>query len=401
MKKILFLINRLDGGGAEKSLVSLLLELEDYQNEYEFHLLLPRKEGLFYKDIPSYVKQIEIPAELVCMTTSIISRAFWKNCTFNTFKRKIAWVLGKIRNKGLSYGRVEQELWRLWSDVLPVHEEEYDTAISYMNGYPNYYIVDKVKAQKKILWIHNEYKKIGYDRIFDANYYNIADYIATISDPCKDNFLEVFPLLGNKLQIIENISSLKIINSMADLKEDDAKFVWEIGEVAILSVGRLVEQKAFDLAIETASYLKKNKVNFKWFILGKGPLEKKLLKLTKQLGVDDRVIFIGEKSNPYFYMSKVDIFVQSSLYEGKSIVLDEAKMLCKPIVVTNYQTVAASIKDRNTGLISDMKPESLGDAINEIISNKELKDKLVSNLKSLNHDKNEAKMNFLRLLEAK
>ena len=96
-------------------------------------------------------------------------------------------------------------------------------------------------------------------------------------------------------------------------------------------------------------------------------LEYDLFDSIKEKGLDDNMIFVGIQSNPYPYMKLSDIYVQPSRYEGKSISLDEAKILCKPIVVTNFSTVGDQFANRKNGTICDMNGEALADAIIELI----------------------------------
>ena len=149
----------------------------------------------------------------------------------------------------------------------------------------------------------------------------------------------------------------------------------------LLSVGRLGEQKGFDLAIKSAKVLKDRGVNFIWIILGEGPDRKKLQEQIDADDLNNNVKMIGIRSNPYVYIKKCDIFVQTSRFEGKSIVLDEAKIFCKPIVVTNYPTVGDSIVDGQNGLIVEMDECSIADGIQRLLENTTLAESFVSELR--------------------
>lgn len=126
----------------------------------------------------------------------------------------------------------------------------------------------------------------------------------------------------------------------------------------VLSVGRLSKQKGFDLAIEAARILKEKGFHFKWFIIGSGKLEKELKQKVLKFNIDDYIEFLGKRENPYPYILNCDILVQPSRYEGKSVVLDEAKILCKPIVVTNYPTVIDQINEKE-GLVTEISADEI------------------------------------------
>ena len=93
-----------------------------------------------------------------------------------------------------------------------------------------------------------------------------------------------------------------------------------------------------------------------------------------------RFIMLGEKSNPYPYIGQCDIYVQPSLFEGKSIAIDEAKCLCRPIVVTDFSTVHDQITDGVNGLICRMDKINMADKIEYLIENKRERTRLTENL---------------------
>ena len=72
--------------------------------------------------------------------------------------KKLLWQKKRILLKGCTSGVLEQQLWKLWKNKIPKLNKEYDIAISYLNGYTNYYVIDKVLAKKENLWIHNDYQ---------------------------------------------------------------------------------------------------------------------------------------------------------------------------------------------------------------------------------------------------
>lgn len=382
-KKILFVINALDGGGAEKSLVSLLHELEKYKNEYSIDLLIPYEKGLFYEQIPGYVHKASISEPLYYMTHPIKDLLKNKKVNLMYWIKKLQWIIKQKRLINASSGMREQALWALWKQSIPVLEDYYDIAVSYLNGCPNYFVMDKVNARKKILWIHNEYQKIGYDSKYDEEYYREADEIVTISDSCAESFIDIFPQFSKKIKVIENISSGKLIHQMADEAMLDDEFK-AYGGYKILSIGRLVEQKNFILAIESAKTLRDSApgLNFKWFFIGKGPLEDELRTAVEQYALQDTVYFLGVRANPYPYIRQADIFAQTSLFEGKSIVIDEAKILQKSIVCTNYTTVRDSLEDGVTGLVVEMNAVAISKAIKRLLEDEDLQNKLKQNLQS-------------------
>lgn len=373
MKNILIVIHSLGCGGAEKSLVTLLNTLP--KDKWNIDLLIGDYYGVFLSKIPEYVNIIRDNYAFENYSAPV-SRRRRKFLNINNLFCQLKWqMLSSKMKKDKNIGEFR---WKIWGSHLPKLKKKYDLAVSYMNGYPNYYVIDKVDAKRKILWVHNEFEKMGYDYDFEKPYYDKADRIVTISQACVDSILNVYPEYKAKTLVLENISSQTAINAMAEEKIEDNYFNYT--GYRLLSVGRLNSQKGFDIAIKSAKILKDLKFDFLWYILGEGELRNELTKLIQANHLEDNVKLVGIKENPYPYIKNCDIFVQSSRFEGKSIVLDEAKILCKPLVVTNYVTAHNSIKSGENGLLVDIDEKSVANAIIELLTDENLRNKFVGNL---------------------
>ena len=381
MKRILIVIQDMESGGGQKSLLSFLkcLENSGKVEQYQIDLIVAKPTGIFYTQIPSSIHLCSTPKELMWLGSPLGDRVLKNSFSIKGLCGKAKWIIGKRIKLFSSDLNEEQKLWTCWKKLIPQNKNRYDIAISYMNGFPNYYVMDKVCAQKKVLWIHNEYQKLRYNVEFDRPYYESCDRIITISQKCLESFVEVFPTLKNKISILENITIKKDILNLGN--DGVAVEFEEQNRVKLLSVGRLGAQKGFDLAIKSAKVLKDRGVDFIWIILGEGPDRKKLQEQIDADEINNNVKLIGIRSNPYVYIKKCDIFVQTSRFEGKSIVLDEAKIFCKPIVVTNYPTVGDSIVDGQNGLIVEMDECSIADGIQRLLENTILAESFVSELR--------------------
>ena len=146
-------------------------------------------------------------------------------------------------------------------------------------------------------------------------------------------------------------------------------------------------------------YGKKNNIKFKWFVLGSGELEAELKAMIKAEGVEDNFILLGTRENPYAYIKNCDLFVQPSRYEGKSVVIDETKILKKPIVVTNYPTVKDQIMDGKEGMIVDMTPEGIADGIIKMAGSEELRMEYVNFLSSQEYGNQKEIDKYLELID--
>lgn len=365
-KKILVVQGSLQAGGAEKATVSFLNTLP--QERYEVDLMLSSRTGLFYKQVPEWVNIIDAPYPFNCLAHKPVDWRFYvKHSPFMWVKKVIRTYIAKHQLEL----HLIQSLWKQWRDDIPVFDKEYDIAYGGQEGCANYYIIDKVKAKRKILWIHNDYEKLEYVDDFDRTYFKRASVVATMSPKARDILQKHFPESADHIWFLENITNGSMIRKMAAEDIDDNQFKLVEG-VNLVSVGRLSLPKNFGRAVRVASVLKKRGVVFHWTIVGEGPLRSTLESQAKELGVDDVVSFIGLRSNPYQYVSKSDILVVTSDYEGRSIAIDESQVLGIPVITTNYPTAKDAVVDGETGLICDMTPEAIADAVMRLESDKSL-----------------------------
>ena len=160
-----------------------------------------------------------------------------------------------------------------------------------------------------------------------------------------------------------------------------------------------MEQKGYDYAIEAASSLKKRGVKFLWYVLGEGELRKMLEDLIEKNDLKDEFKLVGIKENPFPYVVACDIFAQTSRYEGKSIALDEAKILCKPILLTNYVTAKASVTNGVNGMIVDMNPEAIAEGLYKMSTDQEIKHKFVHQLQSESNSNEVEIKKYIDLIE--
>lgn len=241
-------------------------------------------------------------------------------------------------------------------------EGNYDIAVGFLEGEASYYVIDKVNAEKKILWIHNDFNEIkkNEDAKIYENYFQKADSVVSISDKCVQILKQNYPKLTNKFYCLPNLTSGSLLKKMSEEFEVPE---YEKNKFNILSIGRLTRQKGYDFAIDAMKILKKKYSDIHWWIIGAGELEEQLKKQVKDNELEEYITFLGLKANPYPYIRSCDLLVQPSRWEGKSVVLDEAKILAKPILATNYSTIKDQLKDKKEGLITDISPNAIAEGI--------------------------------------
>lgn len=373
-KKLLFVIPSLDAGGAEKSLVNLLNEF-DFE-KYEVHLFMMTRRGVFISQLPAKVKILPESPDYQTFSTK-----FHKSIVtfFLQGKLKLVWnkLLFTFYNRTIkNHVLAEQKNWRFLKHFFYSIPKGYDVAIGYLEKTANNIVADCVCAERKIGYIHTDYKKMGMFANYDISTFKKLDYIATVSENCLATLKDIFPNFASKFKVIENVSSPRNIFRLANEK------VFErFNKPTIVSVGRLTELKNLGMAIKASAILKEKGYDFEWTIIGEGEQRETLQNLIKEKKLQGVVKLVGLKKNPYPYIAKSFMYVQPSKFEGKSIAIDEAKILLKPIVVTNFPTVYDQINHEETGLVCGMNETDLANAIERLFTDEELRAHLTENLR--------------------
>lgn len=377
-KNILFVMPSLSAGGGEKSLVNLLAQIN--YDLFNVDLFLLNQEGLFMEFLPKQVNLVSSSRAYQLFSLPLIRsiNSLIINGEFSLAFHRLVFTIQNRRAKNISIR--EQTTWKYLSKAFTKLEKEYDVAIGFLEKTATYFCVDKVKATKKIGWVHIDYDKLGMNPTFDRAYFNQLNHIITVSEECANVMKKRFPEEESKVEVIYNIVSPTIINNMAKTQNTDL-YDRKKGEKVILSIGRLHPQKGFELAIEACKLLIERGQLIHWYIIGEGEEREKLTHLIQINQLENYITLLGLKSNPYPFIKQADLYVQPSRFEGKSIAIDEAKILNKPIIVTNFSTAKDQIQDRVNGLIVDMNPESLAIGIQELISHSDLQNQLIQNLK--------------------
>ena len=355
MKKLLFVLFSMDFGGSERSLVNLLHELP--RDKYEVDILLFQKRGRLLAQLPDWVRVLETPKDLNGLYAPA-HRAGSK-----LFTKVIGTLCAKIARKT----RKERAAYRwkhFYCPKIKMLPQEYDVAVAYGGAALVYYVGDRVKAKRKLIWIHTDYRTGKYSARDDRPYFAAADGIVSISKACVDVLKEEFPEFGDKIHCIANITSATLIEKRA---EEFIPEEYDADGCNLLSVGRLVPEKGFDLAVEAASIMKKSGLRFRWFVLGDGRQRKELTKQIRDMDVEDCFLLLGGRSNPYPYMKHCTALIQPSRLEGKSLVLDEAKILATPIVATEYLTVRDQIIEGKEGCITPITAQGIAQGILDLM----------------------------------
>ncbi len=366
----------LELGGAEMSLIGLLNALDPAKVDVDLFIYCHR--GPLMKFIPKWVNLlpentayavIESPIAVALKRghLGVVAGRLMAKLKCQQFRRHYpakgddAAIMQYVGNY------VTPWLPRINPDV------EYDLCISYLT--PHNIGRDKVRAKKRLAWIHTDYSTVDIDVVRELPVWGAYDHIASISHDVTSSFLNAFPSLSDRIIEIENILSADFVHSRAERSV-------ELPEtVRLLSIGRYCTAKNYDNVPDICRRLRLQGVDAKWYIIGFGGSEELIRQRIAEAGMEEHVILLGKKDNPYPYIKACDIYVQPSRYEGKSITVREAQILCKPVVVTNYPTASSQIKNGVDGVIVPLDNEGCARGLADFIADTALQQRIVDYLR--------------------
>lgn len=375
-KSVLICSHAMEIGGAERSLLDLLYTF-DYE-QYSVDLFLYRHSGEWMKDIPDKVnllpESIKYSSLLVPMIELMGKRQFGVLAG-----RFVGRLLAKLYNKSHSFARsaVGIEYSHKYTKAFMPQinpNKKYDLAISFLT--PHYFVIEKVRADIKIAWIHTDYSTVDVNINSELKMWSGYDYIVSISNDCTKSFLKKFPSLSGKIIEIENILSADLINKKS-VEFIPSEFDNEC--LKLLSIGRFSDAKNFDNVPEICKKIIEKGLNFKWYLIGYGGDEQLIRDKIAEFNMKDNVIILGKKENPYPYIKACDAYIQPSRYEGKSVAVREAQILKKPVIITDYATAHSQLKGGYDGIIVPMDNEGCAHGIYKVLTDKKLMEQLSYN----------------------
>ena len=369
--RILILMHYMELGGAESALLGLLQSVDParvdvdvfiYDHRGELMQYVPTDKIHLLPEVTAY-KMIERPF-MVCVTSGHIGVALGRWLAKKTVDKSPV-PAGKDNIR--IYTRVADWVEHFVPKIQP--DVEYDLAISFLM--PHNYVVKKVRAKKKLGWIHTDYSTVHVDVKRELPVWSKLDYIASISEEVGEKFVETFPTLKDKIISIENILSSSFIRQRAE--EEAVSLDNHPSTVKLLTIGRFSSPKKMEEIPLICRRIVDYGIDLKWYIIGYGSaeIEQEVRDNAKREGVSDRVILLGKKENPYPYIKACDIYVQPSRYEGKSITVREAQILCKPVIVTNYPTASSQIQSGLDGVIVPLQVDACARGMADFIRDKE------------------------------
>lgn len=364
-KKILFVLDSLRIGGAEKSLITLL-SLLDYER-FDVDLQLITRTGKFLSYVPREVNILPSTA-----WEQYIALPLWKKF----FKISLSWTrlytAFILRTKKIIGREIDVFMWKTISPHINTLEKDYDVAIGYGQYAPSFFVVDKVNAKRKVGYMNTIISPpkslLG---TLQQNFQNL-DFIVAVSKDAKDSIVKLFPDFNNRIEVIKDSISKSNIERMA---QEYTPLFPEGSVLRIATAARLYDgAKGMDILLKTALYLKNKGVNYHWVVMGNGGYRPQMDSFIKENHLEQNLLLLGETPNPYPYIKHATLYVQTSRFEGYGLALAEARLLNTPIVTTSYEGWEMQMLHLKNGYVAGMSPESVGDAIIYMLEHPELRE---------------------------
>ena len=377
MKKRMLIIGiTMAAAGSEKSFLSFASHAIDY-GRYDVDLLLAKREGDFLERIPKEIRVLDMGemGDIFLLDRKnayslILKYGFFKNPvrTLSLFP----YILRRLFSTTLEEKTfAAHRIWMCLMEFMPKLEDHYDVALAYWGDRTMFYMVDKVNADKKISWLHFDYGKPPREDALYEKYFSACDRVVTVSGEIEASLKHALPSIATKVMTVENIVDKEEIRTAS---KEPADFGDDFSGVRILTMGRICEQKGYDIAVPAIARLNREGYRIKWYILGRGSdeEERNLNELIRKHHAENAISVLGIRKNPYPYIMQADIYMQPSRHEGKPISVEEAKILCKPILVTDYTSAREQLEDGRLGMITDISEEGIYRGLKALLDKGEL-----------------------------
>lgn len=381
MKKILFVIPSYQIGGTTVSTRNLVSLLDNKEYDCWVMPLNPHGElDVLYKNVkiittPYYIRAIS--ANKWNDEKSIIRR----------FSYGLLRLFGKI-SSNLHNSLVVNSISRI------VDDNGIETIVACQEGKVTKY-VSRVKCQNKVAWIRCDYKRYFDKRKrINESFYKYFDSIVCVAKQSYINFIEIYPYFADRVHFIANPQDEKLIKERAEENVNDTLFKKE--GINIISVGRFDPIKRFERIAGIASALIVQGLKFKWYLIGDGPEKNQIIQSIKEKKVEEQVILLGVKSNPYYYIKHADVLVCLSSSEACPRVVNEAKILHTPTVSTDFSTIHDFIQNRENGVIASI--DNMSEAIFELLTDTSLYSQICNNIKEFTFDNTQLLKELIEIL---
>lgn len=359
MKKMLFVINNMEIGGIQKSLVNLL---EAIKKEYDISLVIFAPEGKLMESLPKDIKIVPVNPLLQVLGISQ-KQAYGRG-------RKI--VL--LQTFGAVWSRIfgNQSIinWLVKKEKI---SDYYDCAISYSQfpplkyfiGGTNEFALNSVNAKTKIAFIHSDFQNCGGNSKYAREKYKLFDKIAFCSKSAQHSFLQIMPMLKEKTYVVKNFNSYEKIKKLAF----DNTVKYEKNTFNVISISRLSTEKGINRGIKAVAHCLKQGIKVNYHIIGVGPDEKRLMDIVNEYKIKENIFFHGETDNPYRFLPNADLLLFPSIHEAAGLVIEEAASLGIPVLASKTISSKEMVLDNGFGWVCENNQQFFDTYLEKLLKN--------------------------------
>lgn len=357
MKKVLFGLASMRAGGSATSLLNLLSLYKG--NGCSIDLFLLEHDGAFLDraaEVANLLPEESVIASIRCTKDKLKKRGL---------KSQLIRISYVILHKIFGIRRTDRWFYSFSARKL----KGYDIVVAFQEGITTKYM-QYVLAKKRVAWCHMDYDSfsVNISREDQQRLYDCFEDIACVSTVVQRSMLENLRLRPDRVNLVYNtIPPLFIRQKAQEPVESIRKRTY-----SFISMGRFVKRKGFDRVVYAAARLVEQGVDFAWYIIGDGEEFANISEQVVQHKLEDHVILMGIRKNPFPYIAQADCFVMSSESEAQPMVLNEALTLGIPAITTDFSSSREVVKDGVNGLIVPNHAEGLLTGVLRYISNAEL-----------------------------
>lgn len=381
-KKILFVCNNLNHGGIPRALVNLLQEIA---GSCEIDLLLFYPSGSYLTQVPESVRILhgEGLLPLLGIPQADLQRTSKPQALLRAILVAMSRLLGNSLARRIVYASVPEL-------------SGYDAAVSFVQDNSDHafavgcndYVLRKVKAARKIAFVHCDFEHYGGNTPGVRESYRQFDRIACVSEGCREAFLHVLPELADRTLVVENCTDYGAVRAMADAADES---VMDKGVVnrknrlpenvesqlnaarrfRMVTVARMNPEKGCLRALPEVSVLMEEYPALTWELIGDGPDRATMEAAVQTAGLSERIRFYGMKDNPYPYVKRAGLFFLPSIHEAAPMVFEEARALGVPVLTTRTLSAQHMVADRKSGWVCENSAKGIHDGLRFVLEHPE------------------------------
>ena len=337
--KVLFVVENLKAGGAERVLVNLVNHLSP--EKFDVTVLTIFEKGVHFSSLAPHVHAV---------------------CRNAKFFRGMSYFMRLIPSR-LLYKHY-------------VKDEDFDVVVAYMTGIPTK-VVAGAKKSKRIGWLHGDMrcvfvsKKLYWSNRHYRKTYEKFDAVFGCADTVTDSFRDKIGANCKQIRTVYNVNDTPRILSQATAPVE-LPFESDMNIPVFSTMGSLLPVKGFERLIRICGRLKDKGFRFRLLLIGDGPLREQLSALVSELALEDTVFLVGFQKNPYPYISASDVFVCSSFSEGLSTAVSESIVLGRAVVSTEVSGAYEILgKNNEYGIVVENHDDALYAGMKNFLENPE------------------------------